>query len=96
MLYRRNEKGRYEGVTARKIVIGFEDEAEMLAFYELRAKLFGYIGKVEPVEMDAAAKAILAPEREKTAGIEKGKVKIRIYKGQYTTDGGRLIKKALA
>lgn len=96
MLYRRNEKGRYEGVTARKIVIGFEDEAEMLAFYELRAKLFGYIEKTEKVEMDEAAAKILVPEKEKATGIVKNKIKIRIYKGQYTTDGGKLIKKALA
>jgi hypothetical protein len=31
MIYRRNEKGRYEGVTDKGDVIAFEDASEMIA-----------------------------------------------------------------
>ena len=97
MLYRKNEKGRYEGVTDKGQVVQFEDEAEMVASAEIRWSLSDMLGGIESIEIDDSVRDLFiqkeAPAR--AAAIEK-KVKIRIHKGEYTVSGARLIKKALA
>ena len=47
MLYRINEKGRYEAVTADGKVIGFDDFAEMVDFAALRGEVCQLVGKKE-------------------------------------------------
>ena len=96
MLYRKNEKGRYEGVTAKGQVVRFEDAAEMVASIELRKKIDKFVGCSETVEYDESVKEIFLPkEQVKEVGKEKA-VKIRIHKGAYIVSGKKLIKKALA
>ena len=58
MLYRRNEKGRYEGVTDRGQVVQFEDAAEMVASRELRKRIDKFVGCSETVEYDESVKEI--------------------------------------
>lgn len=97
MLYRKNEKGRYEGVTDRGQVVQFEDAAEMVASAKIRWGLNDMLGGIESIEIDDSVRDLFikkeAPAREQSV---KKKVKIRIHKGEYTVSGARLIKKALA
>lgn len=97
MLYRRNEKGCYEGVTDRGEVVQFEDAAEMVASAEIRWGLNDMLGGIESIEIDDSVKEIFE-KKEKPATNESGckKVNIRIHKGEYTVSGNKLIKKALA
>lgn len=97
MLYRRNEKGRYEGVTDKGQVVQFEDAAEMVAFSELRKELNALVGSSELVRYDDSVKEIFLPKKEQPKESCKEKtVKFHIHKGVYTVSGARLIKKALA
>ncbi len=97
MLYRRNEKGRYEGVTDKGQIIVFDDAEEMVKSAKIRWGLSDMLGGIESLEIDDSVRDLFikkeAPAR--AAAIEK-KVKIRIHKGVYTVSGERLIKKALA
>ena len=89
MLYRKNEKGRYEAVTDRGDIISFEDAGEMIAFAELRETLHRLIGREEQQSADCKMQNAECRVRE----LPKRVTKIRIHKGEYVTDGNRLIKK---
>ena len=89
MLYRINEKGRYEAVTADGKVIGFDDFAEMVDFAALRGEVCQLVGKAEEQGgiMQKAERS-----SQSTASSEK-MVRTRINKGTYEYDGKKLIKK---
>lgn len=89
MLYRINEKGRYEAVTADGKVIGFDDFAEMVDFAALRGEVCQLVGKAEEQGgiMQKAERTM-----QHSGPVEKV-VKTRIFKGEYVYDGKKLIKK---
>jgi hypothetical protein len=94
MIYRRNEKGRYEGVTARGQVIGFEDAEEMVACAELRAEINRLIGSDEKILFEGFMPKAESGKCEDITSKGK-KRRIKIDKHSYVTDGGE-IKKSLA
>ena len=93
MTYRRNEKGRYEAVTAEGHVISFESGEEMVACAELRQELFRLVGR-EP-EKDGSMQYAERRIQSDVVVSSPKKIKLRIYKGEYITEGNK-IKKALA
>ncbi len=92
MLYRKNEKGRYEAVTDRGQIIPFENANEMNAFIELREGLNKLLGKEEKKEFQGMPNTECTVQNEKKT---KKTVKIRIHKGTYECDGIRLKRKNL-
>ena len=97
MLYRRNEKGRYEAVTDRGHVIAFENAAEMAAFIEMREAINRLIGSSEHKDFENVNVDELFPCKKNapTESYQK-KIKMRIYKGEYEVCGSKIKRKALA
>ena len=97
MLYRRNEKGRYEAVTDKGQVIGFDDAAEMAAFIEMREDVNRLIGRSEYKYFENVSVEELFPCKKNapTESYQK-KIKMRIYKGEYEVCGSKIKRKALA
>lgn len=93
MLYRRNEKGRFEAVTNSGDIIPISDKEELVRFIEERERLYELIGQFEEVRYENLTKEELFPPERTERNIFVKKVKIRIHKGEYVTDGNRLIKK---
>lgn len=93
MLYRRNEKGRFEAVTDKGDIIPFEDKSEMIAFIELREELHQLLGREEMVnsefEVQEPKETVAPTYQEKTR-------KIRVHKGSYIYDGKNLKKEKTA
>ena len=100
MIYRRNEKGRYEGVTDKGEIIAFEDASEMIACAELRDYLHRLVGDEEVVEFDASAVSSssigVACNSSPTSHVPGKAVKIRVHKGKFAYDGEKLIKEKTA
>lgn len=94
MIYRRNEKGRFEAVTDKGKVIPFENASEMIAFINMREEVNRLIGSCEFKEFKNLDIEDLFPTKkeERRESVSK-RVKIRIYKGAYVTQGARLVKK---
>lgn len=94
MLYRENEKGRYEGVTDKGQVVQFDDVAEIVAAAKLRRELNVLVGRSEPMELDDSVRDLFLPKEERSEeGFNIKTVKFRIHKGEYVVDGLRLKKK---
>ena len=92
MLYRINEKGRYEAVTANGEVIGFDDFAEMVDFAALRGEVCYLVGKEEKTRYEVSSSSTAGSLSSSALGKTKV-VKTRIFKGEYEYDGKKLIKK---
>ena len=96
MIYRRNEKGRFEAVTDNGDIIGFEDASEMIACAELRDYLHRLVGDEEVVEFDASTVSSSSTAGGPPSPILGKAKKIRIHKGVYTVENGKLIKEKTA
>ena len=90
MLYRRNEKGRYEAVTDKGEIISFDDASEMIAFVEMRKSLNNLLGKEEKAEFLVMQNSGCMVQNETE---HKKVVKVRINKGTYEYDGTGLKRK---
>ena len=99
MQYRKNEKGRYEGVTERGEIIRFDDACEMLAFAEEQRKIAYLLGHEETVEIDPTVRDLFFPEEQQKRNDEcKGKT-VRFYIDMGVYDPSELLltkEKALA
>ena len=94
MLYRRNEKGRFEAVTDNGEVITFEDKHEMAEFIEAREELHYLVGREpENSEFEMSSSPTACGPTSTILGKTK---KIRIHKGVYTVENGKLIKEKTA
>lgn len=89
MIYRKNEKGRYEAVTDKGEVISFEDEAEMFVFVKMRNEVLALVGR-EPEDPGIALSVTLG---DSVSEVKDKKVKTTIHSGEYIVDGLRLKKK---
>lgn len=96
MLYRRNEKGRYEGVTDKGEIIAFEDASEMIACAALRDYLHRLVGDEEVVEFDASTVSCSSTAGGPTFPVPGKAVKIRVHKGKFAYNGEKLIKEKTA
>lgn len=94
MLYRRNEKGRYEAVTDKGEVIALEDKHEMIEFIKIREELCYILGK-EPERVEFSEELREAPALSVHSGQGK-RVTFRVNRGSYRVRGLNKIKKALA
>ena len=96
MLYRRNEKGRYEAVTDKGEIIEFEDEIEMRAFIEMRREVC-YIMNKEPERVEFSPELCAQADEPCAESVSVGKrVSFFIHEGEYEYLGAELKKKALA
>ena len=93
MLYRRNEKDRFEAVTNSGDIIPISDKVELVRFIEERERLYALIGEFEEVRYENLTREELFPPKRTEENTSVKKVKICIHKGEYVTDGNRLIKK---
>lgn len=89
MIYRRNEKGRFEAVTDNGDIIAFEDASEMIAFAELRETLHRLVGRKQQQSAECRMQDAECRVRE----LPKRVAKIRIHKGEYVAEGTKLVKK---
>lgn len=74
MLYRRNEKGRFEAVTDKGEVIAFEDKGELVCFIEERERLYELIGQFEEVRYENLTREELFPPERTERNIFVKKV----------------------
>lgn len=99
MKYRKNEKGRYEGVTDRGEIIRFDDAEEMVAFSKLRREIAVLLGYKETVEIERSVSELFLP-CEQVGGVDERRektVKFCIHTGVYDPSELLLInEKALA
>lgn len=89
MKYRKNEKGRWEAVTDKGVILPFEDEAEKNAFINLRNEVLMLVGR-EPEISDTASSVSFG---DTLTSVNAKKVKIRIHSGEYAVNGIHLKKK---
>lgn len=91
MIYRRNEKGRFEAVTDKGKVIPFENASEMIAFINMREELNVLLGRKESAEYEGMQKAECRVQNDVSENCGKT-VKKRIYKGSYEVEGKKIKK----
>ena len=91
MLYRKNEKGRYEAVLESGKIIPFENQKEMCAFIRIREDLCNLLGIVERIRYELGEQPCEFASVPETVTFKK-RVKIRRNKGKYVACGGRLVK----
>jgi hypothetical protein len=93
MLYCRYRNGRLEAELPSGEIISFEDMDEMREFIDQRRGVSGLVGKVEQINSEFEIRN--SNENVEATGKVKAK-KIRIHKGVYTVENGRLIKEKTA
>ena len=91
MIYRRNEKGRFEAVTDSGNIIAFDSYAEMIAFIEKREELNKLLGKNEKAEYEGMQNLECRMQNNTLYSAEKI-VKKQIHKGRYVVEGNKIKK----
>lgn len=96
MLYCRYRNGRLEAELPSGEIIGFEDMDELREFIEERRGVSNLVGRKEVVEFDASAVSSSSTAGGPPSPVLGKAKKIRIHKGVYTVENGKLIKEKTA
>ena len=96
MLYCRYRNGRLEAELPNGEIIGFEDMDELREFIEERRGVSNLVGRREVVEFDASTVSSSSTAGGPPSPILGKAKKIRIHKGVYTVENGKLIKEKTA